>query len=103
MPEVLATFEQLNPMFTIIRLADGADLKRACELAGIQPAEVSLTQQLREKMDTEHLPKDFRIISFDGNQITISERVDGERRVRGFAVDGQPGYTDAGTQEPMSS
>jgi|SRR5687767_6999743 len=73
-------------MFTIIRLADGASQDQACKLAGIDPSEVNLTQKMGEKTNTEHLPADFRIISFDGQQITISERVAGERKVRGFAI-----------------
>jgi hypothetical protein len=75
-----------NTVFTVVRLAYGATLEQACKLAGIEPTEVHLTQAVREKIETAKLPQDFRIISFDGNQITISERIDGERRVRGFAV-----------------
>ncbi len=74
-----------HSVFTVVRLADGATLDRACKLAGIAPASVTLTQKVGEK-PPDDLPHDFRIISFDGLQITISERIDGERRVRGFAA-----------------
>ena len=72
-------------VFTVVRLADGASLQRACELAGINTADVTLIQNVGEKAP-EDLPNEFRIISFDGLQITISERIDGERRVRGFTA-----------------
>src|SRR5688572_19909676 len=62
-------------IFTIVRLTNGATVERACELAGIAPSEVTLTQKVGEKTP-EDLPENFRIISFDGLQITISEKVD---------------------------
>jgi hypothetical protein len=55
-------------------------------LAGIAPSEVTLTQKLGQKLPND-LPENFRIISFDGLQITISEKLDGERRVRGFMAE----------------
>ena len=76
-------------LFTVVRLGDGAKLERACELSGIQVSDVDFTQSMGEKIAPEKLMGDFRVISFDGNQITISERIAGERRVRGFAV-GRP-------------
>jgi hypothetical protein len=78
-------------LYTIVRLSYDATLERACELAGIAVSAVNLTQRTGEKVDTAILPANFRIISFDGTQITISERIDGERRVRGFAVGQQFG------------
>ena len=74
-------------VFTVVRLADGARLERACELAGIQPIHVDLIQSVAEKVSPRHLQSDFRVISFDGQQITISERIKGERAVKGFAVE----------------
>jgi hypothetical protein len=74
-------------IFTIIRLAYEATVERACELAGIGKGEVDLVQRVGEKAPA-NLPENFRIVSFDGAQMTISERINGERRVRGFAVDG---------------
>lgn len=74
-------------LFTVVRLGDGAKLERACELSGIRVADVDFTQSMGEKIAPEKLMGDFRVISFDGHQITISERIAGERRVRGFAVD----------------
>jgi hypothetical protein len=78
--------EETGGIFTIVRLADTGTLDRACELAGINPSEVSLTQKAGEQA-TRTLTGDFRIISFDGRQITISESVKGERSTRGFAVE----------------
>jgi hypothetical protein len=72
--------------FTVVRLADGACLEEACKLAGVAQREVRLKQTMREKIPAELLSGDYRVITFDGVQITISERIDGERRVRGFAV-----------------
>jgi hypothetical protein len=74
-------------LFTVVRLGDGASLERACELSGVSVTEVDFTQSMGEKIAPEKLMGDFRVISFDGHQITISERIAGERRVRGFAVD----------------
>lgn len=76
---------ETDSIYTIVRLAYDATLDRACELAGINPTEVNLVQKAGEKSPT-NLPADFRIISFDGVQVTISERINGERRARGFAV-----------------
>ena len=87
-------------VFTIVRLAYGASFESACQLAGISPKEVNLTQAVGEKTETEKLPQDFRIISFDGNQITISERIDGECRVRGFAVTEHPPATPGFQTDP---
>jgi hypothetical protein len=73
-------------IYTIVRLADSGTLERACQLAGISPSDVTLTQKIGERTPQE-LSGDFRIISFDGGQITISESINGERRTRGFAVE----------------
>jgi hypothetical protein len=78
-------------VFTVVRLAPGATLDRACELAGIPVKDVHLTQTMNEKVAPDKLAGDFRVISFDGDQITISERIQGERRLRGFAVGEQKG------------
>ncbi len=74
-----------KPVYTVIRLAYDATLERACELAKINPSDVALVQKVGERAPAD-LPDDFRIVSFDGMQMTISERIDGERRARGFAV-----------------
>jgi hypothetical protein len=76
----------MKHVFTAVRLAEGASLAAACRLARVSEAEVDLTQSLNEKIAPDLLTEDFRVISFDGNQMTISERINGERRVRGFAV-----------------
>ncbi len=73
-------------LFTVVRLGEGAQMERACQLAGIAPSEVDFTQSMAEKIAPEKLNGDFRVISFDGHQITISERIHGERRLKGFAV-----------------
>jgi hypothetical protein len=82
-------------VFTVVRLAPGATLQRACELAGIKPKDVHLTQTMNEKVAPDKLTGDFCVISFDGDQITISERIKGERRLRGFAVGAQSSDSDA--------
>ena len=87
-------------MFTVVRLADGAKLDRACELAGIQPIHVDLIQSMAEKVAPSSLQGDFRVISFDGQQITISERIKGERAVKGFAVTEQIGANEPHTAKP---
>ena len=71
--------------YTVVRLAEGGTLERACELAKIKRGDVNLVQRIGERIPQD-LRDEFRIISFDGRQMTISERVDGERRVRGFEV-----------------
>jgi hypothetical protein len=81
---MMASEEQFK-VFTIVRLAYDATFERACQLAGIEPGDVSITQRIGEK-PFENLPPEFRIVSFDGEQITISERIGGERRTRGFSV-----------------
>jgi hypothetical protein len=72
-------------VYTIIRLAYDATVERACELAHLDKVEVALIQKVGERTP-EKLPENYRIVSFDGAQMTISERINGERRVRGFAV-----------------
>jgi hypothetical protein len=72
-------------IYTVVRLAYDATLARACELAGIDARNVNIVQKAGEKLPT-NLSGDFRIVSFDGIQVTISERINGERRARGFAV-----------------
>ena len=96
MPNSEQGFEESSgdKLFTVVRLAYQATLEHACQLAGVSPSAVNLIQRLGEKVETEQLPANFRIISFDGQQITISERIDGERRVRGFAVGEQSDPAD---------
>lgn len=72
-------------VFTIVRLAYDATVEKACELASIPRSDVNLVQRIGERSPAD-VKDEFRIISFDGTQITISERINGERRVRGFRV-----------------
>ncbi len=72
-------------IYTVVRLADDATVERACKLADIEVSDVDLVQRISE-ITPKNLPNSFRIVSFDGRQMTISERIQGERRVRGFAV-----------------
>ena len=58
----------------------------APELAGISLSDVTIRQKMGEKTPQE-LSGAFRIIVFDGRQMTISESIAGERRTRGFAVE----------------
>jgi len=86
-------------------------LERACKLAGIDPEGVDLTQTMHEKVEPRKLDGDFRVINFDGRQITISERINGERRLRGFLADEhsagqrvegtQPGSDNRGAANPL--
>ena len=76
-------------LYTIVKLAYDATLKQACDLAKIKPNQVDLIQRAGEKNPAD-LPADYRIVSFDGIQMTISERINGERSVRGFAVTPTP-------------
>ena len=80
--------------FTVVRLADGASFEEACKLAGVALREVRLKQTMREKIPPELLSGNYRVITFDSVQITISERIAGERRVRGFAVGDKIDATD---------
>ena len=75
-------------IFTMVRLAYRATLQRACELAGINPSEVNAVHKIGDGIPKD-LPENFRIISFDGEQVTISERIDGQRQTRGFPVQTQ--------------
>ena len=70
---------------TIVRLGYDATIERACELARINQSEVNVVQRFGDEVP-KAMSGDFRIISFDGYQITISERINGERKTRGFAV-----------------
>ena len=79
-----------DTIHTIVRLGYDATIERACQLAGIDQSDVDIVQRLGEEVP-KAMPGDFRIISFDGSQITISERINGERKTRGFAVDGPSG------------
>ena len=88
-------------MFTVVRLAYNASLEEACALAGITVSQVRLVQKAGEKIDLAKMPDDFRIISFDGHQMTISERVGGVRQVRGFAVGEQFGAQEPGLPRPQ--
>jgi hypothetical protein len=72
-------------VFTVVRLAYHATVERACELAGIKVDDVDFIRRQGEIAPREP-PENYRIVSFDATQITISERVNGERRVRGFAA-----------------
>ncbi len=76
---------QDREVYTVVRLAYHATVERACELAGIKVEDVDVIQR-RGEIAPKELPENYRIVSFDTTQITISERIGGERRVRGFAA-----------------